>query len=101
MTTAVFFWMLALASGSRRGHGMAREVEQRSSGSVKLGPGSLYWALGRLADVGLIEDVNPPEEETDERRHYYGLTPFGREVLARETATLERTGPEAGRQGLV
>ena len=90
MTPAFFFLMLALTSGSLHGHAMAGEVELRSGGSVKLGPGSLYWALGRLADVGLIEDVNPPEAETDERRHYYGLTPLGREVLARETATLER-----------
>ena len=101
MTPAFFFLMLALTSGSLHGHAMAREVEQRSSGSVKLGPGSLYWALGRLADVGLIEDVNPPEEETDERRHYYGLTPFGREVLARETATLEHIVAYARLQEIV
>ena len=101
MTPAFFFLMLALTSGSLHGHAMAREVEQRSSGSVKLGPGSLYWALGRLADVGLIEDVNSPEEETDERRHYYGLTPFGREVLARETATLERIVAYARLQEIV
>ena len=51
------------------GQGTVR-VEERSGGSVKLGPGSLYWALGRLADVGLIEDVARPEEETrsEERR---------------------------------
>ena len=40
--------------------------------------------------VGLIDEVAPPEGETDERRRYYGLTQFGREVLAREAATLER-----------
>ena len=90
MTPAFFFLMLALTDGSRHGHAMAREVEERSDGSVKLGPGSLYWSLGRLADVGLIEEVDPPEDETDERRRFYGLTGTGRKVLARETATLER-----------
>lgn len=90
MTPAFFFLMLALADGSRHGHAMARDVDERSGGSVKLGPGSLYWSLGRLADVALIEEVDPPADETDERRRFYGLTPFGREVLAREAATLER-----------
>ena len=101
MTPAFFFLMLALADGSRHGHAMAREVEQHSGGSVKLGPGSLYWSIGRLADVGLIEDVRPPEDETDERRRYYGLTPFGRDVLARETATLERIVDYARLQEIV
>ena len=90
MTPAFFFLMLALTEGRRHGHVMAREVEERSGGSVKLGPGSLYWSLGRLAEVALIEEVDPPEGETDDRRRFYGLTPFGREVLASETATLER-----------
>lgn len=90
MTPAFFFLMLALTEGSSHGHAMARDVEERSGGSVKLGPGSLYWSLSRLAEVALIEEVDPPEGETDERRRFYGLTPFGRGVLARETATLER-----------
>jgi DNA-binding PadR family transcriptional regulator len=90
MTPAFFFLMLALADGSRHGHAMGREVEERSGGSVKLGPGSLYWSIGRLADVGLIEEVDSPENEADERRRYYALTPLGREVLSREAATLER-----------
>ena len=90
MTPAFFFLMLALTEGSRHGHAMARDVEERSGGSVTLGPGSLYWSLGRLAEVALIEEVDPPDGETDERRRFYALTAAGREVLARETATLER-----------
>ena len=90
ITPAFFFLLLTLTDESRHGHVMAQEVERRSGGSVKLGPGSLYWSLGRLADVGLIEEVPAPEHETDERRRYYALTALGREVLARETATLEK-----------
>jgi DNA-binding PadR family transcriptional regulator len=90
MTPAFFFLMLALTEGSRHGHAMAKDVEDKSGGSVKLGPGSLYWSIGRLAEVGLIEEVDAPADETDDRRRFYGLTPYGSEVLARETATLER-----------
>ena len=90
ITPAFFFLMLTLTEESRHGHVMAQEVEERSGGSVKLGPGSLYWSLGRLADVGLIEEVAAPEGEVDERRRYYALTALGRRVLAREAATLEK-----------
>lgn len=101
MTPAFFFLMLSLTEGDRHGHAMAREVEDRSGGSVKLGPGSLYWSLGRLADVAYIEEVDPPEGETDDRRRFYGLTKAGREVLARETATLERIVDYARLRGVV
>ena len=90
MTPSFFFLMLSLTEGPRHGHAMAREVDDRSGGSVKLGPGSLYWSLGRLADVGLIAEVEPPPGETDARRRFYELTPSGREVLAREASVLER-----------
>lgn len=101
MTPAFYFLLLTLAEGSLHGHAMGREVEERSGGSVALGPGSLYWSLGRLADVGLIEEVAPPDHETDERRRYYALTPYGRRVLARETRTLERIVEYARRQRVV
>ena len=90
LTPAFFFLMLSLTEGARHGHAMARDVQERSDGSVKLGPGSLYWSLGRLAEAGLIEEVPAPPGETDSRRRFYDLTTNGREVLARETATLER-----------
>lgn len=90
ITPAFFFLLLTLTEGSSHGHVMAQEVEERSGGTVRLGPGSLYWSLGRLADVGLIQEVPAPPEETDKRRRYYELTSFGRELLAREAATLEK-----------
>ncbi len=90
ITPAFFFLLLTLTEGSRHGHVMAQEVEERSGGAVKLGPGSLYWSLGRLADAGLIEEVPAPEGSKDDRRRYYGLTTRGRSVLAREAATLEK-----------
>lgn len=101
MTPAFFYLMLALADGHRHGHAMAREVEERSDGSVKLGPGSLYWSIGRLAEVGMIEEVAAPEAETDRRRRYYALTAYGRDVLAREMATLERIVDYARTQRIV
>lgn len=91
ITPAFFFLMLTLVDGERHGYAMGREVSDRSDGSIQLGPGSLYWSLGRLADVGLIEQV--PSGASDgaaERRRYYQLTDLGRTVLKRETETLSK-----------
>jgi DNA-binding PadR family transcriptional regulator len=92
MTPAFFFLLLTLVDGERHGYAMAREVKRRSEGAIRLGPGSLYWSLHRLAQVGLIEEVQSPEaaEVGEERRRYYRLTEAGWSVLRRETETLAK-----------
>lgn len=83
--------MLTLVEGRRHGYGMAREVEERSGGSVSLGPGSLYWSLNRLESVGLIDEVVDSEPDgSDERRRYYRLSELGSKVLAHELETLTK-----------
>jgi DNA-binding PadR family transcriptional regulator len=67
-----------------------QEVGRRSGGSVKLGPGTLYGAISRLLEDGLLEesDDRPDPEMDDTRRRYYRLTNFGGRVLAAETERL-------------
>jgi DNA-binding PadR family transcriptional regulator len=69
------------------------EARERTGGRVRLGPGSLYWALDRLAESGLIEECAPPpvEEDTapgEPRRRYWGITESGRTRLREETGSL-------------
>ena len=92
ITPAFFYLLLTLVDGERHGYGMAQEVRERSEGAIKLGPGSLYWSLGRLAAVGLIEEVaaSSTAERGEERRRYYQLTEPGRAVLKREAQTLSK-----------
>ncbi len=92
ITPTFFYLMLTLVDGERHGYAMAQEVKERSDDAVRLGPGSLYWSLNRLADVGLIEEViKPPNQEPKERRRrYYRLTDPGRSVLQREAETLQK-----------
>lgn len=83
--------MLTLVDGERHGYAMGREVSEHSDGSIQLGPGSLYWSLGRLADVGLIKEVSSETSDSAaDRRRYYRLTALGRTVLKRETETLSK-----------
>ena len=92
ITPAFFFLLLTLVDGEGHGYAMAQEVKERSDGAIRLGPGSLYWSLNRLAEVGLIEEAPGPAAPSakEERRRYYNLTDLGRSVLQREAETLSK-----------
>lgn len=90
MTTAAFHILLALADQDRHGYAIMREVELRSGGEVKLGPGTLYGALQRMLEDGWIAETEAPsDEEPSERRRYYRLTKDGRKKLKAEATRLE------------
>ena len=90
LTPAVFHILLTLADGEAHGYAMMREVTRRSAGSVRLGPGTLYGAIGRLLEDGIIEESEerPDPQMDDTRRRYYRLTKLGGSVLAAETERL-------------
>ena len=73
----------ALASAPRHGYAIAAEVRDHSG--IDLGPGTLYGALARLEQAGLIEAL-----EGDERRRPYRITAEGRAVLAERLAAMRR-----------
>jgi DNA-binding PadR family transcriptional regulator len=83
MQEATFLILTALASGSQHGYGIISDVEQISKRRVRLRAGTLYTALDRLREDGLIEVDR--EEIVDSRlRRYYRLTPAGGDRLAEE-----------------
>ena len=90
LTPTMFHILLTLADGETHGYAIMQEVARRSGGSVKLGPGTLYGAISRLLEDGLIEesDERPDPKMDDTRRRYYRLTNFGGRVLAAETERL-------------
>jgi DNA-binding PadR family transcriptional regulator len=89
LTPALFHILLSLAEGEKHGYGIMLEVRERTDGSVKLGPGSLYWALDRLEEEGLISEIDPAETGAEEeRRKYYCLTETGKTTLSVEAAKL-------------
>jgi len=88
---AEFQILLALADGQRHGYGIMQEVEQRTGGAVRLGPGTLYGAIKRLRASGLIEESpnRPPAKRDDERRRcYYRLTRSGHRAATAEAERL-------------
>ena len=99
LTPVSFEILLALAAGELHGYAIMLDVERRTSGAISLHAGSLYRALNRLLEAGLIEELEerPSPETDDERRRYYRLTPKGLEVARGEARRLELQ-VEAARQ---
>ena len=91
MTATVFEILLALSDGERHGYDIMREVEQRSVGATIMRPGSLYRALHRLLEQGLVEELEerPDPELDDERRRYYRITDIGAEAIASEVERMD------------
>jgi DNA-binding PadR family transcriptional regulator len=82
--------LIALAAGEQHGYSVMQEVERRTEGRIVLHPGTLYRALGRLLDTGLIEELSdrPAPDLDDQRRRYYRLTPLGEAVARAEAERL-------------
>jgi len=97
LSPAVFHILLALAGEERHGYGIMLEVKFRTDGRVRLVPGTLYGAIKRLLEKGIIEETEerPDPEMNDERRRYYRLSEFGLRVLSAEAARMERNVAQA------
>ncbi len=80
--------LVSLADGPKHGYALLKDIE--GFAGVSLSPGTLYAAIARLEDAGLVEPVGACE-----RRQPYRLTAAGRTVLAAElesAAALSRMG---------
>lgn len=89
LSRSAFLVLLSLADRPRHGLGIMDEVEARTSGEVRLGPGTLYGTLKRLEEEGLISETDDrPDADDDPRRRYYGVTPAGTDALREEAEHL-------------
>ena len=91
LSPVAFEILLALADGDRHGYSILQEIETRSSGAISLHAGTLYRALARLLESGLIDELEAPPASgnDDERRRYYRLTSRGIAVARAEASRLE------------
>src|SRR5215831_15627878 len=89
-----FHILVALADHDRHGYAILQDIAARTGGRIRLRPSSLYSAIHRMLEDGLIENH-------DERRRYYRVTAFGRKVAVAEARRLERLLADARATGLV
>ena len=102
LTPVAFDILLALLAGEAHGYAIMRSVRERAGGQTGLPAGTLYRALSRLVDTGLIEETeDPPRATADERRRYYAVTKTGRQVASAEAHRLESLLGTARAHGLL
>ena len=73
--------LVSLAAGPKHGYAMIEDIAAFSG--VRVGPGTLYSAIARLEERGLIAPV-----PSDDRRRPYRLTENGLAVLRDQLAQL-------------
>lgn len=84
-----FLVLASLAGGPKHGHAMLADIEAMIG--VRLGPGTLYGAIGKLEVAGWIERL--PGED---RRKPYQLTAGGLLVFRRKVAVMQQIVAVAG-----
>lgn len=92
LTPLSFHVLVALRGGARHGYAIGASIEETSAGALTPTTGSLYQALRRLREEGLIEAAPEPEGERSggPPRLYFRLSDLGRRVAGLEAARLER-----------
>jgi DNA-binding PadR family transcriptional regulator len=86
LPSATFHILMAVADEDRHGYGIIQDVSASTNGDLKLSAGTLYRSIQRMLEQGLLIETRdrPAPEDDDERRRYYRITPFGREVAKAE-----------------
>ena len=99
---ATFHILVALADEDRHGYAVIKDVAARTGGALTLSAGTLYRSIDRMARQGLIREVSsrPAKDLDDERRRYYRITPFGRDVVRAEARRLAQMLDLARAKGL-
>ena len=86
LTPVAFEILLALADGERHGYEVMTGIERRTAGRISPNPGTLYRALDRLVQEGLLTSIVRSVE--GESRRVFSLSALGRAVAAAEAARL-------------
>jgi PadR family transcriptional regulator, regulatory protein PadR len=87
MREPTYFLLAGLLDGPRHGYAIAQIARELSSGGVGMSAGTLYGALERLSDQGLIRAVEEVRVG-GRRRRVYELTEDGRSQLIEEAQRL-------------
>jgi DNA-binding PadR family transcriptional regulator len=83
--------LVSLAEGPKHGYAITTDINLVSG--IRLGPGTLYGAIARLEERGLIEPL-----PSDDRRRPYRLTSAGAAALRAHLDTLERVTTTGSRR---
>jgi DNA-binding PadR family transcriptional regulator len=94
--------LLALGGETMHGYGIIQAFEELTDGAQTLLPGSLYAALSRMVEDGLVEEARAPRGSSSggPARRYYRMTSRGRAAARSESARRARRLERARARGL-
>jgi DNA-binding PadR family transcriptional regulator len=84
--------LLAVIDTPSHAYRIVKSIEAAEGHRFKLHPANLYRRIRDLADKGLIQEVDAPDDEdgaSERPRTFYAATPLGRKVARAEAARLE------------
>ena len=88
---SIYRVLLAMPDGeSLHGYAIMQAVSEMTQGRDAILPGTLYAALARMVDEGLVESEEAPDGDASggPARRYYRRTSFGRAVARAESERL-------------
>src|SRR5205823_694780 len=88
LPSATFHILMSIAEEDRHGYAIIQDVAARTDGELKLSAGTLYRSIQRMLEQGLLVETRERPEDDDERRRYYRITSFGKEVARAEARRL-------------
>jgi PadR family transcriptional regulator, regulatory protein PadR len=87
--------LAALASGSAHGYAVIEEIKRRSGGAFDLPEGTIYPALHRLEQAGLLRSTWTTAD-SGRRRRVYTLTKTGNRALVERRAVWKQFSDAVG-----
>ncbi len=104
LSTQAFHILISLAERDQHGYGIMQDVAERTGGKLRLSAGTMYGAMKRLLEEGLISEVRekqrPKTLAEDSRRRYYQLTALGRKAASAEVKRMKELTDYARACGL-
>jgi DNA-binding PadR family transcriptional regulator len=84
--------LLSLLNRDLHGYSLIKDIEERTGGEMVLGTSTVYAAIKRMVEEGLLEEAPEPARESSggPRRRYYRITDFGRRVARAEGLRISR-----------
>jgi DNA-binding PadR family transcriptional regulator len=83
VTDPIILILASLAASEKHGYAIMEDII--AFAGVRLGPGTLYGAITRMEERGLITAV-----ESTDRRQPYRITPSGRTQLSAAVTSMDR-----------
>jgi|LGVF01.2.fsa_nt_gb DNA-binding PadR family transcriptional regulator len=92
--TETAYYILLVLNEPLHGYGIIQKVEQITAGRIRLGPGTIYGTLSKLAKDDVIEIVS-----VTQRRKVYVQSETGKQLIQREISRIKHLIKHAERSG--